>query len=245
MIAPELMKDYLNLPEKDLSSELDRMRAKQQAYIDKHQGKPIKPNDFTLEYIDKISKKVQQSEVSASDVSEKFKEFISKYEVLTGKKWNIPHAQIPTYKAIIKNLLWIINGWSTQGIAIIGESGKGKTTIIKNFYLPTYQYFKKKFIPIVLAETLIDRKEEMVGSTHAHVAIEDLGKEFNSIAPDKNGWMPSKQDISGRVMYILDRRLMAGRITHITSNLNAAELTKTYGDRAQWRFDEMFQFINF
>ena len=34
MIAPELMKEYLNLPEKDLSSELDKMRAKQQTYID-------------------------------------------------------------------------------------------------------------------------------------------------------------------------------------------------------------------
>ena len=136
---------------------------------------------------------------------------------------------------------------SKFGVMLCGICGNGKTTLLYAFrsilgYLSDCRAFEqRKGIRIVDAkEIAIYAKDERLFCELRSVdmlGIEDMGREATQVLNFGN--------VSNPVIDLLEYRYNNQLFTFITTNLNAEEVRKKYGDRIADRFNEMIEVIIF
>lgn len=196
-------------------------------------------------YWAKVYAQKENQPKTVKQVAETILKRIALYEAETGMKWEMDRVR-PQMIEITKHLTRLVNGEDCKGLLLHGGSGKGKTTIMKWFYLPAYRDLKGgNYLSIIPSDQMIFKQTELIGTTYNHCCIDDLGAEVNHIRPVTPNWIPDKQSIVQEVYYILDKRRSSGKITHATSNMDFPQLVELYGKRVVWRFEQMFHFITF
>ncbi len=131
-----------------------------------------------------------------------------------------------------------------KGILLVGTIGCGKTSLMQLFNLITYPNRKYIVKPTraIAGEFLQNGYTALhkYGNTDTIYCFDDLGVEQN---------MKHFGNESNVMAEILLRRYdllrTRGIITHATTNLNANELEKLYGNRVRSRLREMFNLITF
>jgi len=131
-----------------------------------------------------------------------------------------------------------------KGILLIGPVGCGKTTLMKLFSELTHEklhYFVKATRDIT-AEFIEDGFQvlQRYGKTYKNYCFDDLGVE-QSIKHFGNECNVIGEILLSRYEYM---KINKG-ITHATTNLNANDLEKIYGNRVRSRLREMFNVITF
>ena len=135
-----------------------------------------------------------------------------------------------------------------KGVFIYGSTGTGKTSIFNIIQNISKKYrLKALWFPIISTSDVVhkfntDKFKDHVINRYSNgiYMFDDLGAEGEA----NNLFVFGKEDI---FIKILEARYNAfitkGTKTHITSNLNIAEISKRYGKRVEDRFYEMFNFI--
>ena len=131
-----------------------------------------------------------------------------------------------------------------KGILLVGTIGCGKTSLMQLFNLLTYEHIKYNVKPTraIAGEYLQNGYETILkyGNTDKIYCFDDLGIEQNM------KHFGNESNVMAEILlsrYDLLRN--RGIITHATTNLNANELEKLYGNRVRSRLREMFNLITF
>lgn len=221
---------------------LEELRASQERFEAKHKGTDPQPD---AEYVKKVHAKFEPiMEPTLHNVKTIFMKFVRVYEEQSKKPWSLEYVK-NQYRQICEYLLELILGNTEQGLMLFGVSGTGKTTLIKKFFLPTYRAFAgENYISVFPSSEIVSRKPELIGAIHKQVAIDDLGMELN-YSRSTGTWVVQKPEIAEDVYYILEKRMTAGLITHVTTNIPMTDMPKIYGKRAEWRFEKSFYPVQF
>ena len=137
-------------------------------------------------------------------------------------------------------LLQTDNEMPPKSILLYGESGKGKSTIMKEFMRSVVISKYRKLVPIFPAEKINLYKDSLMKDDI--VFIDDLGLELN-ITRDDNGTFMSKDELASRTFNILNHRRKNNLFTNVTTNLAPEELLGLYGARSGWRFEELWEMV--
>ena len=131
-----------------------------------------------------------------------------------------------------------------KGILLLGPIGCGKTSLMKVFNHLTHDY--KKYIVRPTREVTAEFIQD------GFQVIPKYGKNFKGYCFDDLGVEQSMKhfgnecNVMGEILLSrYDLMKSAKRITHATTNLNANELEKIYGNRVRSRLREMFNLISF
>jgi DNA replication protein DnaC len=131
-----------------------------------------------------------------------------------------------------------------KGILLLGPIGCGKTTLMKVFNHLTLEY--KKYTIRATREITSEFIED------GFQVIPKYGKNFKAYCFDDLGVEQSMKhfgnecNVMGEILLSrYDLIKTAKRITHATTNLNANELEKIYGNRVRSRLREMFNLVSF
>lgn len=132
-----------------------------------------------------------------------------------------------------------------KGVLLNGPVGSGKTTLLnlmRYFTYPDHHYVIKTTRDVA-AEFNMDGYQVILkyGKTHKKIyCFDDLGVENNM-----KYYGTECNTISEILLQRYDLMISEGTITHATTNLNAEELEKLYGNRVRSRMREMFNLISF
>ncbi len=131
-----------------------------------------------------------------------------------------------------------------KGILLVGTIGCGKTSLMQLFNLLTYEHRKYIVKPTraIAGEYLQNGYETILkyGNTEKIYCFDDLGIEQNM------KHFGNESNVMAEVLLSrYDLLRYRGIITHATTNLNANELEKLYGNRVRSRLREMFNLITF
>lgn len=131
-----------------------------------------------------------------------------------------------------------------KGILLVGTIGCGKTTLMQLFNLLTYEHRKYIVKPTraIAGEFLQNGYETILkyGSSDKIYCFDDLGVEQNM------KHFGNESNVMAEILLSrYDLLRSRGIITHATTNLNANELEKLYGNRVRSRLREMFNLITF
>ena len=233
--------DHLD-PKLYTGKSLEELRASQERFEANHKTQDL---ELDPEYIKKVHAKFQPiMEPTLPNIKTIFLRYIRLYEQDSKITWSFDFVK-DQYRQICEYLHELIHGNTEKGILLIGISGAGKTTIMKRFLLPTFRAFSGgNFISVISSSEMVSRKSELIGIIHKQVVIDDLGMELN-YTRSTGTWVVQKPEIAEDVYYILEKRMTAGLITHVTTNILESDLPKIYGRRSEWRFEKMFHPIQF
>ena len=132
-----------------------------------------------------------------------------------------------------------------KGILFNGPVGCGKTTLMNLFryFANPDNHYVIKTTRDVAAEFNMDGYQVILkyGKTHKKIyCFDDLGVENNM-----KYYGTECNTISEILLQRYDLMISEGTVTHATTNLNAEELEKLYGNRVRSRMREMFNLISF
>jgi predicted ATPase len=131
-----------------------------------------------------------------------------------------------------------------KGILLIGKIGCGKTSLMDIFRILHYEQFRYQLLSTrdIAKEFVINGYIVLnkYGKKHKIICFDDLGIE-TSIKHYGNECNTMGEILLSRY----DLMKYDGVITHATTNLNADDLEKIYGNRVRSRLREMFNVITF
>lgn len=131
-----------------------------------------------------------------------------------------------------------------KGILLVGTIGCGKTSLMQLFNVITHPHRRYIVKPTraIAGEFLQNGYETIIkyGSTDKIYCFDDLGIESN-----KKHFGNESNVMAEILLNRYDLLRNRGIITHATTNLNANELEKLYGNRVRSRLREMFNLITF
>lgn len=131
-----------------------------------------------------------------------------------------------------------------KGILLVGTIGCGKTSLMQLFNIITYPHRRYIVKPTraIAGEFLLNGYETILkyGSSDKIYCFDDLGIENN-----KKHFGNESNVMAEILLSRYDLLRSRGIITHATTNLNANELEKLYGNRVRSRLREMFNLITF
>ena len=131
-----------------------------------------------------------------------------------------------------------------KGILLLGPVGCGKTTlmILLNNFVYTHQRYQVKNTREIASEFHKDGYEIIhnYGNRKKAFCIDDLGVEQNI-----KHFGNECNTIGEIILHRYDLHVNYGVLTHATTNLNAEELEKLYGNRVRSRLRSMFNLISF
>lgn len=131
-----------------------------------------------------------------------------------------------------------------KGILLVGIIGCGKTSLMQLFNILTHQHRKYIVKPTrTIAGEFLQNGYEAIskyGNTDKIYCFDDLGIEQNM------KHFGNESNVMAEILLSRYELLRTrGIITHATTNLNANELEKLYGNRVRSRLREMFNLITF
>lgn len=240
------------------SPSLEQMKSRQAEFDRRHNPR----SEFVIhaidkEYARKIKSEEQKVEITEELIRKEFVGYMRFYEEFQSslgarKVWRIDEEDKPKYRSIVtlvfNQLVYLMDPERSQltcpkSLMLIGESNKGKTTIMSWFVRPIFtKYLHNLMIPFHKARSL----DEYGNSLYSDklIFIDDLGMELNT-NKDSKGFLISKSDIAMNTFEILDNRRIHKKITNITTNLTVEAISQLYSARSEWRFEEQFEIIEF
>lgn len=132
----------------------------------------------------------------------------------------------------------------TKGILLTGPVGCGKTSLIS--LLPDFMYAHQKYLIKNTRDIATEFHKDGYEVIHRYgrrekaFCIDDLGVEHNI-----KHFGNECNTIGEILLQRYDMHINYGTITHATTNLNADELEKLYGNRVRSRLRSMFNLISF
>jgi DNA replication protein DnaC len=131
-----------------------------------------------------------------------------------------------------------------KGILVLGPVGCGKTTIMTllNEFVYPHQKYQVKSTRDIATEFHKEGFEiiHKYGRRHKTLCLDDLGVEQNM------KYYGNECNTIGEILlHRYDMHVNFGILTHATTNLNAEELEKLYGNRVRSRLRSMFNLITF
>lgn len=131
-----------------------------------------------------------------------------------------------------------------KGILLVGTIGCGKTSLMQLFNILTHQHRKYTVKPTrAIAGEFLQNGYEAIhkyGNSDTIYCFDDLGIEQNM------KHFGNESNVMAEILLSrYDLLRSKGTITHATTNLNANELEKLYGNRVRSRLREMFNLITF
>lgn len=131
-----------------------------------------------------------------------------------------------------------------KGILLVGTIGCGKTSLMHLFNILTHPHRKHIVKPTrTIAGEFLQNGYEAIhkyGNTDKIYCFDDLGIEQNM------KHFGNESNVMAEILLSrYDLLRYQGIITHATTNLNANELEKLYGNRVRSRLREMFNLITF
>ncbi|MBN9294007.1 MAG: ATPase [Flavobacteriia bacterium] len=131
-----------------------------------------------------------------------------------------------------------------KGILLVGTIGCGKTSLMQLFNILTHQHRKYTVKPTrTIAGEFLQNGYDTIhkyGNSDTIYCFDDLGIEQNM------KHFGNESNVMAEILLSrYDLLRSRGTITHATTNLNANELEKLYGNRVRSRLREMFNLITF
>lgn len=247
---PALFED-INAPSLDmLRTKQKRMEENPRSEIPWH---PINP-----EYAKKLFAKEELIEIAEETVRSNFVERIRVYERFQSSlinarfAWRISEDDKIKYRTIVSTIYAQIQylhmtdeeketSACPKSLLLVGETGKGKSTILDWFMRPVFmELWRGHLFLSIKAMSMQGQLDAM--ARDPLLFIDDLGLEISN-GKDAKGNMISKSDIAAATFKLLDHRRRKKLITNITTNLSNESMIEVYGQRAQWRFEQQFEFI--
>jgi predicted AAA+ superfamily ATPase len=198
------------------------------------------------EYKKKLNDVPEVKMMTYSEIRDEMIGYVDLWEHNYLKRWNKKPENKEATVTIVNTLtdqLNYITGASPEppkSILLYGESGKGKSTIMKEFMRSVVISKYRKLVPIFPAEKIGIYHDALM--TDEIVFIDDLGMELNHTR-DMNGNFISKDELASRTFTILDHRRKHNLITNVTTNLGSEEMLNLYGARSGWRFEEIWDMV--
>jgi DNA replication protein DnaC len=131
-----------------------------------------------------------------------------------------------------------------KGILLTGPVGCGKTSLMS--LLPAFMFAEQRYQVKNTREIAAEFQKEgfdtinKYGKRQQPICLDDLGVEQNS-----KHFGNACNTIGEVLLYRYDHFINQGIVTHATTNLNADELEKLYGNRVRSRLRSMFNLISF
>ena len=235
--------EYLNLSEKQIQKNLEKMRQRQL----RSKGEPKKvPYDPNLEaYFDSLHDR-EFKEIEYGDARIEF--FLIWKEVIFGDRDFKANPYIDPQDAwIVREFVkWIIRDktciWNRErGILMSGTQGCGKTTLMKcglifsNRYLGTK--YKMKRVNDIMFEVEQEKSITVIESYFKNDwCFDDIGQMNEDVVAY------SKYNV---VEMLINKRIVSKNITLATTNLKPTQLRERYGKVVASRINEMFTFVGF
>jgi|SRR6478609_5186279 len=245
---PTNLIEELGKPEQYDHIELDEYEIEEALRVARH-AKQIRLNREA--YNEKISRPVDWFKPSAEELYQA----IAKAITYKGQNFILENEQ---YEKIIKNMCCYFAGDSRfkgdlgKGLALIGPAGTGKTALMKFFAANQVFSYRVKSV----LEITADYKKEGEGAAMQYNANpqgsrNDFGHATFGYCFDDVGMeeVPARHYAESKNVFaeiILMRDLSVPlNSTHITTNIDNADIERLYGSRVYDRMKDMFNIINF